>query len=114
MKERDKKGRFVKGNPGNPNAKGRPNRKTEDKYLKALRDSVTSKEWKAICKQAVKDAKKGDRSARQWLSDYLLGKPQQFVDLTSGGDKLPGVMVYLPEIDEGMEAESGETGEVSS
>ena len=72
--ERDGKGRFVKGNMGGP---GRSKRKTEDKYLKALRDSVTSKEWKAICKQAIKDAKKGDRSARQWLSDYLLGKPVQ-------------------------------------
>lgn len=77
MKERDKKGRFVKGNPGNPNAKGRPKRDTEDKYLQALRDSVPLKEWKAICNRAIKDAKGGDRSARQWLSDYLLGKPIQ-------------------------------------
>ena len=110
--KRNEKGQFIKGHTGN--AKGRPKRKTEDKYLKALRDSVTLKDWKAISKKATEQAKRGDRAARQWLSDYLLGKPQQYVDFTSGGDKLPGVMVYLPEIDEGMEAESGETGEVSS
>ena len=73
--KRNEKGQFIKGFTGN--AKGRPKRKTEDKYLKALRDSVTSKEWKAICKRAIKDAKGGNNQARQWLSDYLLGKPVQ-------------------------------------
>lgn len=74
---RDKKGRFVKGNPGNPNAKGRPRRDTEDKYLQALHSSVTNGDWKAICKKATEQAKSGDKAARQWLSDYLLGKPVQ-------------------------------------
>lgn len=108
---RDEKGRFVKGHSGN--AKGRRKRQTEDKYLRALQKCATPKEWNAICKQAVKDAKKGDRSARQWLSDYLLGKPQQFIDLTSGGDKLPGAIIYLPKIDD-LETEQGAAGEVSS
>lgn len=72
---RDKKGRFVKGHSGNE--KGRPKRDTEDKYLQALRDSVPLKEWKAICERAIKDAKDGNNQARQWLSDYLLGKPIQ-------------------------------------
>lgn len=34
-------------------------------------------------------------------------------DVTSGGERLPGVTVYLPEIDE-LEAESGPTGEIPS
>jgi hypothetical protein len=76
VRDRDEKGRFVKGNPGNPNAKGRPKRKTEDKYLRTLQQCA-AKEWKAICERAVKDAKGGDKAARQWLSDYLLGKPVQ-------------------------------------
>ena len=109
---RDENGRFVKGNPGNPEATGRPPREVEDKYLHALKKSVTLTAWKAISKRAIGDAKKGDRAARQWLSDYLLGKPQQFVDVTSGGEQLPGAIIYLPEVD-GLETESGTTGEVS-
>ncbi|MBU0792114.1 MAG: hypothetical protein KKC55_16830 [Gammaproteobacteria bacterium] len=111
-KVRDNAGRFIKGHPGNPNAKGRPKRKTEEKYLRALQKSVTQKDWRAIAERAVSDAKRGDKAARQWLSDYLLGKPQQFVDVTSAGEAL-GVLVYLPEIDE-LETESGAAGEISS
>ena len=74
MADRDENGRFVKGWKGGP---GRQNRKTEDKYLLALQKCVKAKDWKAICQRAVIDAKKGDRTARQWLSDYLLGKPIQ-------------------------------------
>lgn len=78
--ERDEKGRFAKGNKGGP---GRQNRSTEDKYLKALRDSVTIKDWKAISTKAIAQASKGDKAARQWLSDYLLGKPTQNVAIES-------------------------------
>jgi len=77
VESRDQTGRFVKGHPGNPEAKGRPKRKTEDKYLRALQKCVKTKEWKAICQRAVTEAKGGDYRARQWLSDYLLGKPIQ-------------------------------------
>ena len=79
--KRNDKGQFVKGHSGN--AKGRPNRSTEDKYLKALRDSVTLKDWKAISEKATEQAKNGDKAARQWLSDYLLGKPTQNVTVES-------------------------------
>ena len=107
--EREENGQFAKGNKGGP---GRQSRKTEEKYLCALRECTKTKDWKAICERAIIDAKKGDRAARQWLSDYLLGKPQQFVDLTSGGEKMPSVTIYLPEIDD-LETEPGTTGEVS-
>ena len=103
--ERLENGQFAKGNKGGP---GRQSRKTEEKYLCALRECTKTKDWKAICNRAIIDAKKGDRSARQWLSDYLLGKPQQFVDVTSGGEQL-GAIIYLPEVD-GLEAESGTAG----
>ena len=113
VESRDQTGRFVKGHPGNPEAKGRPKRKTEDKYLLALQKCVKLGDWKAIGKRAVAQAKTGDYRARQWLSDYLLGKPQQFVDVTSAGEKVVAVTVYLPEMDE-LETESGATGEVPS
>ena len=32
--------------------------------------------------KAVEQAKRGDKSARQWLADYCLGKPVQSIDLS--------------------------------
>ena len=42
---------------------------------------MTLKEWRAIVVKAIDQAKRGDSKARQWLSDYLAGKPVQGVDL---------------------------------
>jgi hypothetical protein len=108
---RDEKGRFVKGQSGNP--KGRPPKAREERYYEIALQAVTFKQWKAIIKKAAKDAERGDASARRFLADYLLGRPQQYVDVTSGGERLPSVMIYLPEVD-GVETESGSTGEVPS
>lgn len=69
---RDGQGRFTEGNPGGP---GRPKRQTEQEYLATLRDVCTLDEWKLVCTRAVTDAKDGDARARQWLSDYIVGKP---------------------------------------
>ena len=51
-----------------------------------------------------------------------LGKDRGFVesralDVTSGGEKIPTAIIYLPEVDgevDGLEAESGTAGEVPS
>lgn len=67
--------RFQPGQTGNPN--GRPKRPIEERYLKKLSTSVKLSDWEDIIKRAVYDARKGDARARQWLSDYLLGKPTQ-------------------------------------
>ena len=61
MPERDAKGRFIKGNSGNPN--GRARRSTEDRYLAALSSSVTLKDWREIVDAAVGRAKRGDARA---------------------------------------------------
>jgi len=66
---RDAGGRFAAGNPGGP---GRPPRLVEDSYLLALSDAVTLDDWASIVARAVADAKKGDASARAWLSKHLL------------------------------------------
>ena len=113
MDDRDAKGRFVKGNPGNPNAKGRPKKAREERYYEIAMSTVTYDDWKAIIKKAAQQAKKGDSMARKFLADYLVGPPQQRLDLTSGGKGLPGAIIYLPEVD-GLEPESGTAGEVSS
>ena len=75
MAARKADGTFQKGHSGNP--KGRPKRSTEEKYLTALSRRVTLKEWRTVCDTAIARAKAGDGQARQWLSDYLMGKPVQ-------------------------------------
>lgn len=71
--------------PGNPGGPGRPKRTTEEAYLKRMFQVVTMDDWEQITRRAVEDAKKGDASARNWLTHYLIGeKPQreEHVDLT--------------------------------
>jgi hypothetical protein len=75
----DSSGKFVAGNKASP---GRPRKSVEERYLKKLSASVTLADWKDICKKAVTDAKRGDPRARQWISEYLLGKPLQRNELT--------------------------------
>ncbi len=71
---RKKNGQFDKGNPGGP---GRPPLMTERKYLRATIVACDPEKWQVIVKRAVDDAKSGDAKAREWLSGYLLGKPEQ-------------------------------------
>ena len=65
-------GRFKPGNNGGP---GRPPLAKETNYLQTLQGTCTLKEWKAICRKAVEDAKAGDGRAREWLCKYLVGEP---------------------------------------
>ena len=81
---RDPKGRFVKGHSGNP--KGKPI--DQFKYLKKMGAAVSATEWREIIRRAVEQAKRGDPRAREWLSDYLMGKPPQQVDVTSNGETI--------------------------
>lgn len=61
------------------NTQRRLTKHREDQYLKTMHEVATNEEWKAICMQAIADAKEGDHRARAWLSDYLIGKPLQRV-----------------------------------
>lgn len=71
---RDERGLFVKGGPGGP---GRPKLALEVarslEYLSATWKIVTSEDWEQIVRSAVAAAKKGDASARGWLSAQLSG-----------------------------------------
>lgn len=82
MTVRDEKGRFVKGHSGNPG--GRPIDQT--KYLKKIDTTLSLKEWRVIILKAIEQAKRGDSRARQWLSDYVVGKPIQSIDLEHDGE----------------------------
>ncbi|HUW13603.1 MAG TPA: DUF5681 domain-containing protein [Anaerolineae bacterium] len=83
MTPRKDNGQFAKGHSGNPN--GRPKRSIEEKYLTALSRHVTLKDWATIVNTAVARAKAGDSTARQWLSDYLMGKPLQRQEVSGPG-----------------------------
>jgi len=86
MVGRDDKGRFAKGHKGGP---GRPKRSTEERYLAALSRRVKMSDWYKIIDTALARAKAGDATARQWLSDYLMGKPVQRNEVTGkDGDAL--------------------------
>ncbi len=77
MVARDSKGRFVKGASGNP--QGRLPKQTETSYLQVSESVCTFDVWREIVAKAVEQAKRGDARARQWLSDYLIGKPVSMV-----------------------------------
>lgn len=83
--ERTAKGTFAPGNGGGP---GRPKKQREEKFYSITLSTVTFDDWKDIVKKAVQMAKKGDQAARKFLADYLLGCPNQKVDITSNGETL--------------------------
>lgn len=86
MPERDERGRFVKG--GYKGGPGRPPRQVETDYMAITIGQVTPEYWQAITKRAIHDAIKGDRDARRWLSDYVLGKPPAIVELRAADAQL--------------------------
>ena len=93
--ERKANGQFKKGQSGNP--KGRAPRKKEERFMEISIAAVSLKDWRAIIKKATKQAKFGDTQARKFLADYLLGPPQQRLDVTSGGEVLKGYIGISPD-----------------
>lgn len=71
-------------------------RRHSDDYINAMLDVVTIDDWQAITSAAVDAAKNGDNSARTWISNYILGKPdskapsalEAMVSRLSGNDRL--------------------------
>ena len=88
-KQRDEKGRFIKGHSGNPT--GRMPKDREVKFYDLTVSAVSEDEWVKVVKTAVRLAIKGDAQARKWLSDHLIGLPQQKVDLTTNGENINSI-----------------------
>ena len=78
MTDRGPDGKFVKGHSGGP---GRPPRQREERYYEITMNTVTFEDWTQIVRKAADQAKKGDAVARKWLSDYLVGVPEQTVNM---------------------------------
>ena len=51
-------------------------RRTEGDYMSVLLDTVTLEDWRGVVTGALQAAKGGDASARAWLAQYLVGKPE--------------------------------------
>ena len=51
-------------------------RRTETDYMGALLDTVTLADWRDVVAGALQAAKTGDAQARNWLAQYLVGRPE--------------------------------------
>ena len=51
-------------------------RRTEGDYMGALLDTVSLSDWQDVVKGALQAAKSGDAQARNWLAQYLIGRPE--------------------------------------
>ena len=76
---RDKNGRFVKGQSGNPN--GRRPKAKELSYLAIVTEVVTPERFEALIEKAWSLVLRGDLSAMKFLTEYILGKPTQDVSV---------------------------------
>ena len=74
------------GESGNPS--GRPKKDREVEYYRIFLTSVPFSEWRKIVRKAAEQAVNGDTQARKWLTEYIMGSPKQYLDLTSKGEKL--------------------------
>jgi hypothetical protein len=105
--DRTPNGHFAAGWRGGP---GRPKRVTEVQYLASLSDAVPLETWDRIVRKAVEDALTGDRHARAFLANYLIGRPKQAVEVLApdgegyGPDILLAVVIdVLDKFDNGVE-----------
>ena len=63
----DKKNGYIKGNASH--------RRTENDYMGTLLETVSLDDWQQVVASTLEAAKNGDASARNWLAQYLVGKP---------------------------------------
>ena len=86
---------FTIGNPGGP---GRPKKEREARYLEITLNTVTFEKWGDVVKKALEDALKGDKDARKWLSDYLVGVPVQRIAPTTPDGENPYMDISTDEL----------------
>jgi len=77
--KRDELGRYVKGTPA-PNPAGMPGTASRIHILKLFRQAVPDETLRQIIIRAAKDAVAGDRYARKFIFDYLVGPPAQAIE----------------------------------
>ena len=75
--------------------------RTQESYMGALLDAVSLDDWREVVTGAVQAAKDGDPQARNWLAQYLIGRPESkaptpinvIVNQLQGKDKVLDTLV---------------------
>lgn len=88
LAKRDAKGRILPGSPGI--SPGRPPRARELAYLNVMIRTCTLDDWQEITAKAMEQAKSGNKDARKWLTDYIIGPAATIVQaiISQGSDTL--------------------------
>ena len=86
---------FQVGNPGGP---GRPKKEREARYLEITLNTVTYDDWQKVVKKALDQALLGDKDARKWLSEYLVGVPVQRIAPTTPDGENPYMDISTDEL----------------
>ena len=89
--QRQANGRWLPGSRGGP---GRMSRASEARYLARLTALLTDDEWARVVSSAIERAAEGDAVARQWLSNYAIGRPRS-ADERQLDDQLDAAWVRL-------------------
>jgi hypothetical protein len=50
--------------------------RTQDSYMGVLLDAVSLDDWRGVVTGALQAAQGGDPQARNWLAQYLIGRPE--------------------------------------
>ena len=59
-------------------------KRRKNKYSAAIEECVTREDMHEVAIRALEDAKGGDRWARDWITDYLIGRPVKRVEQVEG------------------------------
>jgi len=66
------------------------------RYYEITVSTCTFADWARIVQKAVQQALRGDAVARKFLADYLVGTPEQNINIT-GYPSVSEVVAELPE-----------------
>ncbi len=88
-------GDFKKGNAAGSKSV-RPSHSKKLKHAEAFKAAITVKDVKDIAKAMLKEAKRGDAKAAQFIMDRCAGKPAQAIALTGAdGEALLPIQVIV-------------------
>jgi hypothetical protein len=74
---------------------GQKSRRGEAKLTKLIRDIVDTDNAVKVFKQLEEQALSGDLDATKLYLSYVIGKPKEFVDITTDGEKINSVLVEV-------------------
>lgn len=66
-------------------------------FSKKFCDIVTPEEAEALVRKMVQEANNGNIKALELCVAYILGKPNQSVDITTDGEKITASLFMLPD-----------------